>query len=187
VPELTDYSSPYQHDLKWEDFSKDFLIELMQLWQWAYLRLTRFWYEEVNERCGSETAGACQLAVWDKIAERVVPRFAKLGNIEPDTVPNCLKIIQLTPDGHTGRGYLFDGDLDIKSDKHVIATTTKCRILEYFEKEAPERIEEVCHILEPQIIQMYMCNPKATVTPLKLPPRKSPTDICCQFEIKLEE
>jgi len=33
----------------------------------------------------------------------------------------------------------------------------------------------------------YFNNPKIKVTPLKLPPRASPDEPCCRFDIKLEE
>jgi hypothetical protein len=35
MPELTDYSGEYKPDIKYEDFSKDFLIKLMNIWRWA--------------------------------------------------------------------------------------------------------------------------------------------------------
>jgi len=184
--ELTDYSGPYKHDLRFADFSKDFLIELMHSWQWAYMRMSAIWYETVMQEFGMEAADSCNLAVWSRVGEKIVPKFAKVGNIEPKTIPDGLKVIQLGPDGHTD-GELFEGDVDIKSDNHVITTTRKCRVLEFFEKAAPERIEHFCHVLEPHVMAAYFNNPKIKITPLKVPPRKSPDEACCQFEIKLEE
>jgi len=186
MAELKDYSGPYKHDLKFEDFSKDFLIKMMTSWQRAYLRLSSLWYEKVMEKCGMEAADECNLEVWLAVGQRVVPKFAKMGNIHSDTVLDALKIVQLAPDSHVG-SQLFAGDLDVKNKNHVIATTTKCAVLEFFEKAAPERIEYFCHKLEPQVMAAYFNNPKIKVKPLKLPPRKSPEDFCCRFEFKLEE
>ncbi len=186
MPELTDYSGPYKHDLKFEDFSKDFLIKLMHSWQRAYMRLSAIWYQAVMDRFGMEAADGCNLDVWLTVGEKVVPKFAKIGNVEPKTVLDALKVVQLAPDSHVG-SELFAGELDIKSENHVITTTTKCAPLEFFERAAPERIQYFCHVLEKQVMEKYFNNPKIKVTPLKLPPRESPDDICCQFEIKLEE
>jgi len=186
MPELTDYSGPYKHDLKFEDFSKDFLIKLMYAWQRAYLRLNAFWYQAVMERYGSEEADRFNLEIWSTVGEKVVSKFAKIGNFELNTVLDSLKLCQLTPDSHVGSEF-FGGDVDIKNENHVIATTTKCAVLEFFEKAAPERIDYFCHVLESQVMEKYFNNPKIKVTPLKLPPRESPDDICCQFDIKLEE
>ena len=65
-------------------------------------------------------------------------------------------------------------------------TVMKCRTLDYFEKAEPERIVPMCQHLEKPVIEKYMINPKIKVTPLVLPPRKSPEDIACRWEFKLE-
>ena len=186
MTELADYSGPYDHNLRFEDFSKEFLIKLMYAWQRAYLRLSAIWYEAVMERFGMEAADNCNLEVWSKVGEKVVPKFAKLGNFELNTVLDSLKLCQLTPDSHVGSEF-FGGEVDVKSENHVVTTTTKCAVLEFFEKAAPERMDYFCHVLEKQVMEKYFNNPKIRVTPLKLPPRESPDDICCQFEIKIEE
>ena len=185
MQELRDYSGPYNHNLRFADFSKDFLIELMHSWQYAYMRMSSIWYETVIEKFGLEAADSCNLAVWLRVAEKMVPKFAKVGNIELNTIPNGLKAIQLAPDGHTD-GELFQGDVDIRSDNHVMTTTTKCRVLEYLERVAPERIEYFCHVLEKNVMQAYFHNPNVKVTPIKLPPRSSLDEICCQWDIRLE-
>ena len=185
MAKMKDYSGPYNHDLAFSDFSKDFLIDLMHSWQGAYMRMSRIWYESVMEKFGVEAADNCNLEVWTKVGEKIVPKFAKVGKFSLDTIPSGLKAIQLAPDGHTD-GEFFDGEVEIKSDKHVITTTTKCRALEYLERVAPERIEFFCHVLEQRVMQAYFNNPKVSVTPIKLPPRKSPDEVCCRWNIELE-
>lgn len=186
MPELSDYSGPYRHDLRFEDFSKDFLIKLMYQWQRAYLRLNAIWYQAAAERFGQEAADDCNLEVWLTVGEKVVPKFAKVGNFELNTVLDSLKLCQLTPDSHTGSEF-FGGEVDIKDENHVTTTTTKCAVLEFFEKAAPERIDYFCHVLEKQVMERYFNNPRIKVTPLKLPPRQSPDEACCRFDISLEE
>jgi hypothetical protein len=186
MADLTDYSGPYNHRISFSDFSKDFLVDLIHSWQYAYMRMSSIWYQEVIERFGMEAADQCNLAVWLKVGEKIVPKFAKVGKIEFNSIADGLKVIQLAPDGHTD-GELFDGEVDIKSPNHVLTTTTKCRALDYLEGVAPERIEFFCHVLEKNVMQAYFNNPKVTVTPIKLPPRKSKDEVCCQWEIKLEE
>ncbi len=48
--ELKDYSGPYNHHLKWEDFSKEFLVKLMKSWQGAYLGIQGAWVQVVSEK-----------------------------------------------------------------------------------------------------------------------------------------
>ena len=183
---LKDYSGPYKHALKFEDFSKDFLVKLMKLWQRAYLSIQGAWIEAVTEKYSSEAADSLALAALLLQAERMIPQFAELGNIQLNTVLDSLKVIQLAPDGHTG-SELFGGEVDIKNPNHVIATTTKCITCEFLEQAAPEKIEYLCHVMEKPVMEKFLNNPKIKVTPLKLPPRKSPDDTFCQWELKLEE
>jgi hypothetical protein len=70
MAELTDYSGPYKHDLRFEDFSKDFLIKMMTQWQRAYLRLSSIWYEKVMEKFGMDAADDCNLDVWLTVDRR---------------------------------------------------------------------------------------------------------------------
>lgn len=189
MEELRDYSGPYRQDLRFEDFSKDFLIKLMHSWQQAYLRLNAFWYEIVTAQFGNKAADDCNLEVWLRVGDRIVPKFAKVGNFPVNNLVDSLKLCQLIPESHIGSKY-FDGQIEILDQNHVITTTTKCGILDALEKAAPEKIEYFCHVLEVQVLQRYLSGPghlKVVVTPLKLPPRTSPDDICCQFDIRAEK
>ena len=95
MPELKDYSGPFNPDLKFEDFSKDFLLKLMRAWQHAWIMQEDAWYEGIKNRWGAEAANALELETWLKIGDRVNPRYAKLGNIRLNTVVDSLKALQL--------------------------------------------------------------------------------------------
>jgi len=186
MPELDDYSGPFKPDLRFEDFSKEFLLKLIHSWQYAWLHMAGAWYDAISKRWGAEAANDCNLEVWLRIGERVVPRYAKIANIpEIDTVLDALKVQQLPLDNIIGG--LFQPEYDIKSPNHVIMTFRRCKTLEVFERDSPERIEHVCHVLEPAVFQSYCINSDIKLTPLKLPPRKSPEEIACQWELRLEE
>jgi hypothetical protein len=188
MPELEDLSGPFNPDLKFEDFSKDFLLKLMKIWQWAWLHMARAWYEAIEERFGSDAANDCERAAWLTIGERVNPRYAKVANIELNTVLDSLKALQLPLDNTVGR--VFPAKFDIKSPNHVVLTFSDCPALSALERSAPERIEPMCHILEKLALEKYLLNPNIKVTPLKLPPlppqRRSSGEIACQWEFKLE-
>jgi len=184
IPELADLSGPFYPYLTHKNLSKDFLLKMMHAWQYAWLIMNGGYYDAVRERFGFEAANECELATWIRVGERVNPRYAKMANIQLNTVLDSLKVTQLPLDSTIG---LFPAEYDIKSPNHVIETVTKCRTLDYLEKNDPERIEPVCYRLEKQIMERYLINPKIKVTPLKLPPRKSPEEIACQWEFKLEE
>ncbi|MFC1944514.1 hypothetical protein ACFLX5_03355 [Chloroflexota bacterium] len=202
MPELTDYSGPYKHDLKWDDFSKDFLVELMKYWQKMYMRMSGLWMGEVEEEYGPRVAEDFALSVFKKVGERLVPKLANIGNIQLNTVLDSLKLNQLVPDGTTGggageaagkagietSGELFRIKLDIKNENHAIMTCEYCRVLEALERDnQTERIKWQCGILEKEATEKYFVNPKIKVTPIKIGPRESREEPACVFEFKLEE
>ena len=186
--ELEDLSGPFNPNLKFDDFSKEFLLKLMNGWQKAWLIQDMAWYDQIKSRWGAEAADDCQLKSWITIAEKANPRYAKIGNIKLNTVIDSLKALQLPLDNTTGG--LFINEFDIKNPNHVIMTVKQCLSLTNMEKSAPERIYPVCHLMEPPLVEKYLINPKIKVTALKLPPlppkRRSPGEIACQWELKLE-
>jgi len=183
MPELDDLSGPFNPELTFADFSKGFLLKLIQVWQYAWLHMTEGWYDAVKERWGSKAADECETQAWVRMGSRVNPRLAKVANIKLNTVVDSLKCLQLPLDNTTGG--LFPCEYDIKNPNHVVLTVQKCRSLEFFEAHQPERIYHVCHVNEKQVMEKYLVNPDIKVTPLKLPPRQSPDDVACQWEFKL--
>ena len=178
--ELNDLSGPYNPHLTFDMFSKEFLLKLMQAWQFAWLHLSEAWYKEVELKCGREVADDLEVKAWCRMAERVNPRYAKVGNIELKTVVDSMKAIQLPLDNTTGG--LYPIIPEIINENHVIWTIPKCKSLEFFEAKDPGRINQVCYVNEKKVIERYLINRKIKVTPLKLPPRNSPDDIACKWE-----
>ena len=181
--ELKDLSGPFNPDLTYDELSKDFLLKLMSVWQYAWLHLSECWYREVMKRDGRQVADECEAGAWCNMAERVNPRYAKIGNIQMNTVLDSMKVLQLPLDNITGG--LFPIIPEIINENHVKWTITRCKSLEYFEAKEPERIPAVCYVNEKKVIERYMVNPKIKVTPLKLPPRESPEDVACIWEAKM--
>ena len=183
IPELSDYSGPFYPNLTHRNLSKDFILKLMNGYQYAWIIMSGGYYDAVKTRYGSDAANECELASWMRVGERVNPRYAKIANIQLNTVLDSLKVTQLPLDNTVG---LYPAEYDIKSPNHVLMTVTKCRTLDYFEKAEPERIIPMCHHLEKPVIEKYLVNPSVKVTPLVLPPRQSPEDIACKWEFKIE-
>jgi len=184
MPELEDLSGPFNPNLRFEDFSKNFLVKLVHIWQWAWLQMDAAWFDEVNKRYGLEAAHECDLEMWLTVAERCNPRYAKSAGIQPNSVVDSLKVVQLPLDNTMGG--IYPVEYDIKNENLAIITVAKCPSLEWCEKNAPERIVPMCQVNEPQIMQKYVANPKLKVTPMKLPPRQSPDEIACQWEFKVD-
>jgi len=86
MPELDDLSGPFNPELTFADFSKGFLLKLIQVWQYAWLHMTEGWYDAVKERWGSKAADECETQAWVRMGSRVNPRLAKVANIQLNTV-----------------------------------------------------------------------------------------------------
>jgi hypothetical protein len=145
--ELQDYSGPFKPDLKFDDFSKEFLLKLMKVWQWAWLHLGQAWFSVVQEKFGTDVANRCEHEAWMRMASRVNPRYAKIANIQLNTVLDSLKAAQLPLDNISSSG-LFPPQFEIKNPNHVIMTIVDCQTLRYMEKEAQDRIPWLCHFNE---------------------------------------
>jgi hypothetical protein len=184
MPELDDYSGPFKPDLKLEDLSKDFLIKLIREYQWAWVIMADSWYYAIKKRFGREAANQCELESWCQVADKVNPYYAKLANIQLTDAVSCMKAMQLPLDSHLA---YIPCTYEIKSNNHIILTVQNCQGLEFFEREDPERIQWMCHVVEAQAGKKYLIHPDIKFTPLKLPPRKSKDEIACQWEIKLEK
>ena len=58
--EMNDYSGPFNPNLTFDCFSKEFLLKLMKTWQYAWLHMSGAWYEAVQSRFGFDAANACE-------------------------------------------------------------------------------------------------------------------------------
>ncbi|MCX5998081.1 MAG: DUF6125 family protein [Chloroflexi bacterium] len=183
IPELNDLTGKFYPKLTYQNLSKEFILKLIQLYQYAWIIMSGGYYDSVKARFGFDAANQCELASWMRVGERVNPRYAVLANVPLKTVIDSLKITQLPLDNTVG---LYPAEYDIRGPNHVVMTIMKCRTLDYFEKSEPERIEPMCRHLEKPVIEKYLVNPKVKVTPLVLPPRQNPEDIACRWEFTLQ-
>jgi len=186
MPEMHDYSGPFKPDVHWEDFSKDFLIKIMRLWQYAYLDMAGSWYAAVEKHHGFDAANECESEAWNEVVEHMTPMYVKAAKIELNTVLDSLKVLQLPPDNT--QGDIFAVEYDIKNENHVIMPIKKCPGYESWERKGQiARMTAMCCEEAPILNPKYGGNPKFKGKMLKRGPRKSPNEPCCVWEWKLEE
>jgi hypothetical protein len=187
VNELKDYSGPLIPDLKYDDFSKDCLMRLMRQYSAAYFRLAEFWYIAAKEVVGMEQALKMEVKVWERMSKPTLLPIAKTANIQVNDIVDVLKVLQVAPDSVL-RGGIYTPKYDIKNKNHVIYSITRCGTLEWLEKNDPERITPCCHVLEWRTFEEYIKAflPNVEVKALKLPPRKGPDEMACQWELTLK-
>jgi hypothetical protein len=181
MSELADYSGPFKPDLTLKDLSKDFLIRLIEVHQYAWVTMTESWYRSVEKRYGSEVGLDTELEAWKRLTEKLGPRYQKAANIQLNTVADSVKITQIVLD-NSRVDSPFPSKWEAIDDNHITQTIEKCQSLDFFERKAPERIQKVCEVNEKQMIQRYIVNPYVKLRPLKLPPRSSKDEIACKWE-----
>ena len=183
MAEINDYSGPFNPHLGFNDLSKDFLLKVVRIWQWAWLQLDAAWYEPLREKVGGEVAHGCDLEMWLRCAERCNTRYAKIARIPNKSAVDCLKVLQLPLDNTMGA--VYPTTKVIRDENYATITVEKCPSLEFCERSAPERVVPMCVIMEPHLIHWYKVNTDVILAATRLPPRKSADDIACRWVYSL--
>ena len=183
MTKLRDYSGKFDPDFGHNKLSRDALLKLLKGYSEYILRIDGHWYLTVMQKWGNDAAFDCDVMVWEKLALYEMRMISSLLNIYGDDVVTVMKAMQVSPWMWT-----YECATDIKSNDHAITTCHNCPTLLALEKEGKGREKLICQELEPKLmgIMAHFFNPDIKVTPLKLPPRKSSNEICCQWEFKLE-
>ena len=192
--EMDYFDCPFSLDLELEDFSKEFLIKLMHIWEKWYMTMPMLWWAKVRERFGPEPANEIMVDCWEELAQKGMewyvpllgPDYKSLDDIK--TLNDCAKLALLPPDGGMERT-LFTARMEWENENHAQAVIDHCVILELFESMgAIDGIEAICQHSEVRGTEAYFSNPCSRVTGVKVPPRKnaSPDDpVCCIWDYKM--
>ena len=179
MKKLNDYSGEFLPELEFADFSSDTLAELLSLYCKLYMALDGFWYLTTKERVGNEEALACDINTWERHAKYEMAKISKQLNIRGNDVVSVMKTIQITP---WLRQTQFK--IEVKNHNNAVLTVTYCPTLDALEREGEGRENEICNMVDRKLFQDYASffNPNIKVESLRLPPRKSGDEICCQWQ-----
>ncbi len=183
MEELVDYSGKFDPEFSHDKFTKETLLNLLKAGSEYMRRIDGFWYLIVADKWGNDEAIDCDVRVWEKSKAYEIRTLSNLLNIHGDDVATIMKYMQVNP-----VAWIRDRVIDIKNNNHAILTVRTCPTLSSLEKKGKGRERQQCHVVCSKIISFNASyfNPHIKVTPLKLPPRESNNDICCQWEFKLE-
>lgn len=186
MKDLNDYAGPFDSNLRYEDFSKETLAKLLEEFAMALQILEGNWQRILRERFGDATTIEMGITQWTRSTPRYHRRISNLLNIQGNNVETIFKALQFDPAFSPG---FFDIEWQLEDANCGFFTVKNCGPLNSIEKEGKGYEVRICHELEPPAFAatVHYYNPRAKITPLKLPPRGSPDDIACKWKITIEQ
>ena len=181
---LKDYSGEFIPDIRLQDFSKDALVRLVEAASKDYIGLDGLWLAAIRRRYGDKVAFDCSKEVWDVGYLHEIQRGTRAMNISGDDIATMFKYFQIDP----GFGAMFKVKCELRNPDLGVVTVTHCNTLNYAERhKKPELQKLACVELDLPLFAKtaHLFNPNIKVKPLKLPPRKSPDEIACQWEFSI--
>ena len=182
MAKLDDYGGGFLPDLEMSDFSPDTLVQLLKLYSKLYMAMDGFWYFTVKGGAGDKEALACDIKVWEDMVKYEALMIKRQLKIRGNDVAALMKITQLCP-----WFQLTESNIEIEGSSRAVLTIVYCPTLDSLEKKSEGAEYETCNVVCRRINEgiAAFCNPDIKVNCLKLPPRESRDDICCQWEFIL--
>jgi hypothetical protein len=180
---MDDYSGPFNPDLKLEDLSQKALIKLAKSYSLVALMLHWGWRQCVNEKYGEKVEYDMWKENWLRVGQPYCERMAHAFKITDMNVIGFFKELQLDPFFPM---YRFEYKMEIINPNHGVMTVTRCPALLQWEATGDNKfIALVCHDLEQVCFEKsgQYFHPNLKFKELKVPPRKSPDEICCKWDV----
>jgi hypothetical protein len=183
MPEMAEYSGPFDPGFNHDKLSKETLLKLLKTYNEYMLRIDGFWYLNVMKKWGNDEAFDCDVKVWERAQLWEMKAISTVLGIFGDDVATLFKYMQVSPWMH-----IYTAVMDLRGPNRGIVTMTHCPTLISLEKEGTGRERLICQELEPKLmgIQAHFFNQRIKVSGLKVPPRTTYSDCCCQWEFKLD-
>lgn len=191
MADRNDLRGPYQDHIDLTQMSKEWLIQLLNVWQ--------VWFAQINAGLFQSllAKGMSMEEVTDVVVQTMTPAYQKCmpmlnklaGLDPPQTMLEYNTVAGLAIDGNLTKASTFESKEKIIDENHFTSTVTHCPYLEEMEKlGVPELVTAICHGVEaklmPLVYQIDPENPQIEITFLIEPPRKSPNDPACAYDFQ---
>lgn len=184
MAELKDYSGPFNPNIKYEDFSKDALSNLLREYTRSYFVYMGEWHRVMRERYSEVEALECDSSNWCVTGPLEAQYICRTLNIKGGNAESFFKQMQMDP-GFPLRMYDIEWELVNPNLGYIIVK--KCTALTAFEAAGEGYEIPICHVEEPptMINSAFYHDPNLIFKPLELPPRKNKGGIACKWEVRL--
>jgi len=180
LKELRDYRGDFDPDLRFEDFSKATLVQLLELYSRLMIGLDGFWYLGMMEKTSNEDARECDKWVWERVMKKyMVGEIAEILDVHGEDVVDFMKLLQARP-----MHLVLEEEIEVIDRNDAVLTVTHCPTLEALEKEGEGRDASHCELACTHMRRRHaqLFNPDIEVRCLKMPPREGKDDVFCQWE-----
>lgn len=160
------------------------LRELVKVYCRLYQVMDAHWYMSIRERWGNDAAMERDYWVWDRVTKSEVDAIVPLWGLGGrKDIEAFVRLFLTLPMNIT-----LDYTIDRLDASEAVVTVSHCPVLRALEKEGQGREKDICQDFDVAIFRNYsrFFNPTIAVTALKLPPRKSDTDIACRWQFRPE-
>jgi hypothetical protein len=139
------------------------------------------WFLTVEEEFGYSVAIGLDIKVWEKYAHIVVKRIGETFGLSNSGIEGIRELIEFDP-----LFLNFNYEIREFSSEKMVLRINKCPVLEAMEKAGRKKF--VCETTTGLYFKNIarQLNPLVVVHPLKLPPRKSPQGVCCEWLFKVQ-
>jgi hypothetical protein len=176
--ERDDYSGPIENVVRYEEFSKEFLLKLMKIWREHYddVVTNLVLVGSQMEGIGSEKALDLEVKTIEAVTPPTMAKIAELAKCDINTMEGRCKAGQLTVDNVPDR---YRGHWEVKSDKEVLLVLDHCRVFHMMRAVGDlPTLRKICLESDPRYVEIMHTYPdhprKAKVTMLKVPETLDP-------------
>ena len=161
--------------------SEEKLLEALKMYSRLFFAIDGLWFLIVEEEYGYEASLKVDVKVWERYGRIEAKRIMRFFGIVESGIPAIIKVIRLSP---VWLG--LEWELSEITDDRAVVRVTRCPALEAMEKAGRTRF--VCEPVDTAYISglAKAVEPRALVQCLKVPPRESPQDTCCEWEFRIE-
>ena len=167
---------------RFDELSREELIKRAQLTSEMALVVDGLWFLAAEKATGFESALDMDIDVWKRYVHVSAKRIRKYFDLELTGLEGIKEFMKYDPMWDAIAFELIDD-----SPHQLIFQVRSCQSLEAMEKMGRELL--TCEAVEGAYLEELarIVDPRIRVQPLKLPPRASPDEICCQWVFTLED
>lgn len=175
--ERNDYTGPIEDRVEWDQFSKEFLIKLMRLWQvqWETFTNNLMRIGSGMEGIGPVLTGELIMRTMEVTTPPVWEKVAQLAGVDVNTVAGRIKAGTLCMDNIPDN---YRGHYEVKSDSEVILKYYRCIVMDERRVGNLDELRYVCQYVEPRYAMAYLNYPnvsrKIKVEMIKIPESLEP-------------